>query len=495
MSRLTQSPAWRALEAHRIDAADLQIAGMFARDPRRTSRFSLEAGELFVDWSKQRITSDTLSRLLALAVQSDVMGWRRRLFAGEAVNNTEHRAALHAGLRADEAHASPEVLDVRRAMRGFVDAVLDGTVRGATGKPLTAVVNLGIGGSDSGPRLVAHALRGTGKSALTARFAANADPADLDAALECLDPATTLIVVASKTFGTVETINNARRARDWLRAALGEDAQKHFAAITASTEAALAFGIARDRVFPMQESIGGRFSVWSAVGLSAALTLGWDAFERLLAGARRMDEHFRDAPLEANLPVILALISVWNTNFLGAQSEAVLPYSERLRDLVGWLQQLVMESNGKSVDREDRSIDYTTAPVIWGGTGSSSQHSFHQLLHQGTRFVPVEFVIVADGEGDRASHDLLVANAIAQSAALMTGSDAGPPHRRSPGNRPSTTLLLKRLTPESLGQLLALYEPSELVPGRLDPAIDGVAAAEFTRYLSVVLSDIRTLLL
>lgn len=464
---LTSSPAWLALDAHRRDIADLRVTDLFAHDPQRASRFSIETGDLYADWSKQRVTGETLNRLLALAAQCDVDGWRRRLIAGEPVNSTEGRAALHIGLRADEAHASHEVRSARKSMRGFVDGVLRGELRGATGKAFTTVVNLGIGGSDAGPRLITHALRVTGNPALAARFAANVDPADLDAALEGLDPATTLITVVSKSFGTVETINNARRARDWLRSAPGADAHSHIAAVTGNTDAALAFGIAPDRIFRMQDSIGGRFSVWSAAGLSSALALGWDAFERLLAGARRMDEHFRDAPAEANLPVILALLSVWNTNFLGAQSEAVLPYSERLRDLVGWLQQLSMESNGKSADRDDRPVDYTTAPVIWGGTGSTSQHSFHQLLHQGTRLVPVEFVIVGETEGDRVSNELLVSNAIAQAAALMTGNSNGPPHRRSAGNRPSTTILLRRITPESLGQLLALYEHKTFVQGVL----------------------------
>ena len=467
MSRLTQSPAWLALEAHRHDIADQSLTGLFAADPERAARFSIECGDLFVDWSKQRVTERTMQLLRAFAVQSDVAGWRMRMFAGDAINNTENRAALHSALRDEDSVASAEVKSVRDSMRRFVEAVTSGEIRGARGAPFTAVVNLGIGGSDSGPRLVAHALQGLGNSGLTVRFAANADAADLDYALHGLDPATTLIVIASKTFGTVETINNARRAREWLRATLGASAETHLAAISANRAAALEFGVAQDRIFPMQDSVGGRFSVWSAVGLSAALALGWNTFERLLAGARAMDTHFRTAPIESNLPIVLALVSVWNTNFLGAQSEALLPYSERLRDLVSWMQQLSMESNGKSVDRDDNPIDYTTAPIIWGGTGSTSQHSFHQLLHQGTRFVPVEFVVLADYDGDSGSHDLLVANAIAQAAALMTGTRDGPPHRRSPGNRPSTTVVLRKLSPESLGQLLALYEHKTFVKGVL----------------------------
>ena len=467
MSRLTQSPAWIALEAHRHEIADQSLTGLFSADPGRGARFSIECGDLFVDWSKQRVTDKTMQLLRTFAVQSDVAGWRSRMFAGDAINSTEKRAALQSALRDEDSIATEDVRTVREQMRRFVESVIAGDIRGARGKPFAAVVNLGIGGSDSGPRLVAHALHGLGESGLTVRFTANADAADLNYALHGLDPATTLIVIASKTFGTVETINNARRAREWLRGTLGASAETHLAAITANRPAALDFGVATDRIFPMQDSIGGRFSVWSAVGLSAALALGWNSFERLLTGARAMDTHFRTAPLEANLPIVLALLSVWNTNFLGAQSEALLPYSERLRDLVSWLQQLSMESNGKSVDREDNPVDYTTAPIIWGGTGSTSQHSFHQLLHQGTRFVPVEFVVLADYDGDSGSHDLLVANAIAQAAALMTGAPDGQPHRRSPGNRPSTTIVLRKLTPESLGQLLALYEHRTFVNGVL----------------------------
>lgn len=405
MSKLTDSPAWRALGAHRRKLAGTRIEDLFAQDAQRAQRCSIEFGELYLDYSRHLVTEETLRRLLALAGQAGVQDWVRRMFAGEPINNTEDRPALHVALRADRSDfpeggdVMPQVREVRARMRALVGQARSGGLRGATGLPAQCMVNLGIGGSDLGPRMVCRALRAyrggrRGDSAtgsLQVRFAANIDPRDLDAALEGLDPRTTFFIVTSKTFTTAETLDNARRARAWLQAGLpaGADPGSHFIAVTAHAERAQAFGIAAERVFPIWDWVGGRFSLWSAVGLPVALAIGMDGFEALLEGARDMDAHFRTAPPERNLPVILALLSVWYTNFWGAQTHAVIPYCEDLRELPAYLQQLEMESNGKRVDRDGQPVDYATAPILWGASGTSSQHSFHQLLHQGTHLVPI----------------------------------------------------------------------------------------------------------
>jgi glucose-6-phosphate isomerase len=458
VSRLTASPAWRALAAHHRKISATPLASLFAADPSRAQAFAIEAGGILLDYSRHRVDAEGLRLLAALAEQAQVREWAGKMFAGEAINTTEGRPALHVALRAAEARA--EVRETRERMRSFVRE-LRGDAR------IKDVVNIGIGGSDLGPRMLTRALRRFRKGGPELHFVSNIDPADLDAALAGLAPETTLFIVASKSFTTAETLENAARARAWLEAGLGgrADLSRHFAAATANVAAAAALGVPRERVFPLWDWVGGRYSVWSAVGLPVALAIGMDTFDELLAGARAMDKHFRTAPLERNLPVVLALLEIWYVNFFGAQTRAVIPYSEDLRDLPAYLQQLEMESNGKRVDRDGNEVDYDTAPVVWGASGTPSQHSFHQLLHQGTRIVPVDFVVARE-EIPSAAQTALAANALAQAAALAFGhATPGAPHKALPGNRPSSVILLERLAPRAVGELVALYEHKVFVEG------------------------------
>ena len=474
MSKLVQSPAWQALAAHSRKLAGSSLRGLFDADPQRAQRFALDCGDILLDYSRQRIDAEALRLLLALAEAAQVPAWIQRLFAGERVNNTEDRAALHMALRSDRANfpqdgdVMPAVRAARARMRQFVETARGGGIKGATGRAITDIVNIGIGGSDLGPRMLVRALRRFGDGRLRLHFVANIDPADLEATLAGLSPETTFFIVASKSFTTAETLDNARRARVWLQNALGRSADlaRHFAAVTANEAGAAAVGAPPERIFPLWDWVGGRYSVWSAVGLPAALAAGMDKFDELLEGARMMDAHFESAPLDGNLPAILALIEIWNVNFLGARSRVVLPYSEDLRDFPAYLQQLEMESNGKRVDRDGGGVDYATAPVVWGAAGTPGQHSFHQLLHQGTEVVPAEFIVFAQPHGDAAAHAALAANALAQSAALAFGDPAPQaPHKALPGNRPSSVLLVKQFTPRALGQLIALYEHKVFVEG------------------------------
>jgi len=474
MSTLTRSPAWQALAAHREKLAKKNLRELFAADKSRAARFSLETDELFLDYSKHLIDPETMRLLCALASQAEVPEWAAKMFAGEPVNNTEIRAALHVALRSKSrvfpqaCDVMPEVRAARDQMRRFVDEARRGALTGARGHIITDIVNIGIGGSHLGPSMLVRALRRFHKPGLKLHFVANIDPADLDANVLGLNPDTTLFVVASKTFTTAETLDNARRARAWLTASTGETAQlsRHFAAVTGNPAGAAALGIPPERVFPMWDWVGGRYSVWSAVGLPVAVAIGMDAFEELLEGACAMDQHFQTAPLERNAPVILALLDIWYVNFLGAQSHAILPYSEDLREFPAYLQQLEMESNGKRVDREGNEVDYATAPVVWGAAGTPSQHSFHQMLHQGTHLVPVDFIVFAPGDNEPGADVALAANALAQSAALAFGNPApGAPHKALPGNRPSSMLLFRRLAPRELGELIALYEHKVFTEG------------------------------
>jgi glucose-6-phosphate isomerase len=454
VSELTRSAAWQALAAHQKRIAATTLAALFAADPSRAEAFSIESGEILLDYSKHRIDRETMRLLAALAAQAQVPRWIAKMFSGDPINNTEGRAALHVALRSREASfpAGRDVMaavrEARERMRRFVAE--------ARGGSITDVVNIGIGGSDLGPRMLTRALRAFQKPGLRLHFVSNIDPADLDAALADLSPETTLFIVASKSFTTAETLANAERARAWLGSA---GVSRHLAAVTANAAGAEALGVPAERVFPMWDWVGGRYSVWSAVGLPVALAAGMDAFEELLEGARAMDEHFRTAPLARNIPVVLALLEIWYVNFLGAQTRAVLPYSEDLRDLPAYLQQLEMESNGKRVDRDGNEVDYDTAPVVWGASGTPSQHSFHQLLHQGTRLVPVDFILAGREPG-------LAANALAQAAALAFG-DPRPdaPHKALPGSRPSSVIVLKQLAPHALGELIAMYEHKVFVEG------------------------------
>jgi glucose-6-phosphate isomerase len=474
MSTLTRSPAWQALAAHHKEIAKRSLPALFTADKSRAERFSLETDELFLDYSKHLIDPETMRLLCALALQAQVPAWTSRMFAGDPVNNTEMRAALHVALRSrnrvfpEARDVMPEVRSAHGQMRRFVDDARRGVLTGARGHTITDIVNIGIGGSHLGPSMLARALRRFHKPGLKVHFVANIDPADLEASVLGLNPDTTFFVVASKTFTTAETLDNARRARIWLAASIGESAQlsRHFAAVTANPKGAAALGIPPERVFPMWDWVGGRYSVWSAVGLPVAVAIGMEAFEELLEGACAMDQHFQTAPFERNAPVILALLDIWYVNFLGAQTHAILPYSEDLREFPAYLQQLEMESNGKRVDREGNEVDYATAPVVWGAAGTPSQHSFHQMLHQGTHLVPVDFIVFAPGDEGPGAEAALAANALAQSAALAFGNPApGAPHKALPGNRPSSMLLFRRLAPRALGELIALYEHKVFTEG------------------------------
>ncbi len=491
MSTLTESPAWLALRQHAEQVASGRIAALFAADAQRPQRFSAEGAGLFLDYSKQHADPQALDLLLALARQQDLQGWIGRMFAGEAINQSEHRAAFHVALRAprdaalrvDGVDVMEQVHGVLDRMCAFAEQIRSGAWLGATGRPITDVVNIGIGGSDLGPRMVCRALA-VQADGPRMHFVANVDGAQLISALHGLEPATTLFIITSKTFTTLETMTNAGAARSWLVAALGEAAvSRHFVAVSTNRAAVAKFGIDAANVFEFWDWVGGRYSLWSAVGLSIVVAVGPARFRDLLAGAHAMDEHFRGTPPERNLPVLLGLLSVWNHNFLGsrfgARSQVVAAYAQDLEYFVPWLQQLEMESNGKSVDREGQPVDLATTPALWGDVGTNGQHAFFQMLHQGAVIHPVDFVLPL-----RAAHPLqdqqqpmLIANCLAQSAALMLGKTAAQvraelqakgltgaaleqavPPRVFAGNRPSNTILLPQLDPYHLGAVLALYE-------------------------------------
>jgi glucose-6-phosphate isomerase len=489
---IEQHPAWAALVAHHRAIRSSRMRELFAADPDRAKRFTGQFDGLRLDYSKNRITDDTMGLLFDLARAADVAAKIQRLVRGEIVNTSENRPALHTALRQPEGSilvkgtdVIPEVRAVRERIRRFVTAVRDGTWRGHTGARITDVVHIGIGGSDLGPRMVAEVLRPVSPGPLRVQFVSGLDDAQFADVVVGLDPATTLVVIASKSFTTIETASNTALARQWLLAALKSEQAltRHVVAVSSNVAAAKRFGLTDEQIFPMWDWVGGRYSLWSAVGLPAALAIGMDEFDRLLAGARAMDEHFQTARLEENLPVILGLLGLWYVNFFGAETEAVLPYDFRLRLLPAWLQQLDMESNGKSVDRNGQPVPYTTAPIIWGGSGNDGQHAYYQLLHQGTRLVPADFIVAAEGGPHR---DLLVANCFAQTEALMKGRDADEsmaeltaagvtgvalaallPHKLVPGNRPTNTILMKRLDAATLGSLLALYEHKVFVQGAI----------------------------
>lgn len=475
-------PEWRRLTEHRAALAGARLRELFDADPARGQTLGVEAAGLYLDYAKQRLTAETVELLAALAAARGLPAAIEALFAGEPVNRSENRAAWHTALRAGDA-APAYVREALADMAAFVDAVRRGEWRGFSGEPVTDVVNIGIGGSDLGPRLVCDALADRGARP-KAHFAANVDPAELDDLLAGLRPANTLFVVASKSFTTAETLANARAARAWLAAAgaAGETLLRHFVAVTADPEAAAAFGVARS--FELQEWVGGRFSLWSAVGLPIALSLGMSAFNELLAGARAMDEHFRHAPAARNLPVLLGLIGVWNRNFLGLAGQVTVPYARRLALLPDWQQQVEMESNGKSVTPEGGDVPVATVPQVWGGVGSNAQHAFFQMLHQGTEILAVDFILpLPTGSADERERQR-VAHCLAQGEALMRGLDGdesrrmlaaeglagselerAAAQRRCPGDRPSNTLLLPRLDAGSLGALLAAYEHKVYVQG------------------------------
>ncbi len=495
MSRLTASPAWQALLAHHEGMAERHMRDMFAADPRRFDKFSLALEGMLVDYSKHRISEETFGLLCDLARQADVEGWRERMFRGERINWTENRAVLHTALRnrsgapvyLDGKDVMPEVLGVLARMRRFSEAVRSGEWKGHTGKPIASVVNIGIGGSDLGPYMVCEALHPYGQPGLTMHFVSNVDGTQITETLKRCDPQTTLFVVASKTFTTQETLTNARTARQWLVGALGSEAAvaRHFVAVSTNEAAVREFGIDTANMFGFWDWVGGRYSLWSAIGLPIALFIGMDAFEELLGGAYAMDTHFRTAPLERNLPVILGMLGVWYMNFFGARSHAILPYDQYLHRFPAYFQQGDMESNGKRVDRDGNVVDYATGPVIWGEPGTNGQHAFYQLIHQGTQLIPLDFIASVETHnpvGDH--HRILLSNFFAQPEALMRGRTEAEaqaeleaaglsgealqsllPHKVFPGNQPSTSILLDKLTPRTLGMLIALYEHKIFVQG------------------------------
>lgn len=467
----TQRPAWKALERHATAMAGLHLRQLFSADPNRFAQYALPAGGLLLDYSKQRVNAETMGLLRQYAETAQLSEWRQRMVAGELINHTEGRAARHMDLRRGES-APPEVRAVLAHMARFCDQVHRGEWRGFSGERLTDVVNIGIGGSDLGARMATRALRAHQMPGIEVHFVSNVDGSDLGGKLSKLDPHTTLFIVSSKTFTTVETLTNARTARDWLVAAAGDEkaVEKHFVAVSTNREASRRFGIAPENVFEFWDWVGGRFSLWSAIGLPLALAVGYANFERLLEGARVMDTHFCSAPAEANLPLTLALLALWNTNFLGADVQAVLPYSQSLVFLPAYLQQLEMESNGKQMGRDGLPVGTATNPILWGEAGTNGQHSFFQLIHQGGRLMPCDFILLAEADYPLPGHhEQLMAHCLAQSAALAFGQTADEaralgtpetlvPYKVFPGNQPSSTLILPRLDPHTLGQLLAMYE-------------------------------------
>ncbi len=479
-TRLKERPEWRALEEHYREIRDLHLRELFAGDPSRADRFSLSAGDLFLDYSKNRITEETVRLLLALAESSGLAGGIEAMFRGEKINRTEDRAVLHTALRAGEGEeivvdgedVVPAVRRVLERMCSFAGRVRSGEWKGFTGKPIRNVVNIGIGGSDLGPAMAAEALRSYADPRLSVRFVSNVDGTHFAETVRDLDPAETLFVICSKTFTTQETITNALTAREWLVAGLGDPkaVASHFVAVSTNAEKVEEFGIDTANMFEFWDWVGGRYSLASAIGLSLMISIGEENFRDLLAGLRTMDRHFRTAPPAENMPVILALVGIWYNNFFRAQSYAVLPYDQYLSRLPAYLQQLDMESNGKSVDREGREVDYQTGPIVWGEPGTNGQHAFYQLIHQGTKLVPADFIGFRRSRNPLSDHHRkLLANLVAQPEALAFGKTADQvraegveerlvPFKTFPGNRPTNTILAEELTPSVLGQLIALYE-------------------------------------
>jgi glucose-6-phosphate isomerase len=501
MRPLHQSAAFKALKAHHRQVVRLHLRKLFADDPARFEKFSLRVGDILIDYSKNRITQETMQLLLALARAAKVQRWRDRMFAGQRINCTEDRAVLHVALRGSEDQGLViDGVSVRQAvdqvlakMERFVDRVRGGQWLGYSGRRITDVVNIGIGGSDLGPLMVTEALRPCASPDLRAHFVSNVDGTHIAETLKKVRPESTLFLIASKTFTTQETLANAHTAKRWLLDAAGEDSAvaSHFVAISTATEKVKAFGIDPDNMFEFWDWVGGRYSLWSAIGLSIALNIGMENFRALLAGARQMDEHFRSAPLEANAPVILALLGVWYNNFFGAQTHAILPYDQYLHRFAAYFQQGDMESNGKSVTRDGRPVAWQTGPVVWGEPGTNGQHAFYQLIHQGTKLIPCDFLAPAMSQNPIGRdnpvgehHRLLLSNFFAQTEALMRGKTADEaraelkkegktaaqirkllPHKVFEGNRPTNSILFTKLDPRTLGALVALYEHKIFVQG------------------------------
>ncbi|WP_405971437.1 glucose-6-phosphate isomerase [Streptomyces sp. NBC_00988] len=491
-TRLNQTPEWTALAKHREELGEVQLRELFAADPGRGTGYTLKVGDLHLDYSKHLVTDETLRLLHALAAAADVFGLRDAMFRGEKINVTEDRAVLHTALRAprdavvevDGENVVPQVHAVLDKMAGFADRVRSGEWSGHTGKRIRNVVNIGIGGSDLGPAMAYEVLRSFTDRGLTVRFVSNVDGADLHEATRDLDPAETLFIIASKTFTTIETITNATSARDWLLTELkaGQDAvAKHFVALSTNAGKVSEFGIDTANMFEFWDWVGGRYSFDSAIGLSLMIAIGPDRFREMLDGFHLVDEHFRTAPAESNVPLLLGLLGVWYGNFHDTQSHAVLPYSHYLSKFTAYLQQLDMESNGKYVGRDGQEVDWQTGPVVWGTPGTNGQHAYYQLIHQGTKLIPADFIGFAEpvaelSDGLKAQHDLLMANFFAQTQALAFGKTPDEvraegvaeelvPHKTFKGNHPTTTILARELTPSVLGQLIALYEHKVFVQG------------------------------
>jgi len=496
MSALTESVAWKALDAHYASIKKQTMRELFNQNPGRFEEFSLHLEDLLFDYSKNRISSETIELLVKLAEQANVKAWVERMFSGERINITENRAVLHVALRnrknspilVDGENVMPKINAVLAKMRDFTESVRNGTWKGYTGKEIRHIVNIGIGGSDLGPVMVTEALRPYWKEGLSVHFVSNVDGTDIAEKLRRVDPETTLFLVASKTFTTQETMANARTARAWLIEKLGAQnaVRNHFVALSTNGKAVAEFGIDPNNMFEFWDWVGGRYSLWSAIGASIACVIGMDKFEELLSGAHDVDEHFRTAPLAKNIPVIMALLGIWYANFFGAKSQAILPYDQYLHRFAAYLQQADMESNGKCVDRESHPIkDYTTGPILWGEPGTNGQHAFYQLIHQGTELIPADFLMPLNSQNPLGEHHtLLASNCFAQTEALMRGKTADEasaelvksgmtasrieqlvPHKVFEGNRPTNTLLFDRLTPRTLGRLIALYEHKIFVQG------------------------------
>lgn len=492
---LLDLPAWKALSEHWLNVRDVHMRDLFDADPLRFEKFSVKFNDILLDFSKNRITEETINLLTELARESELEKWIGKMFSGELINHTEKRAALHTALRnrsdspvlVDGKDVMPEIHQVLDRMESISNTIRHGEWKGFSDRNIIDVVNLGVGGSDLGPVMVTEALRPYGKSGLRVHFVSNVDPSHICDTLSNLNPETTLFIVSSKSFTTQDTLENAKTARDWLlETARDEDAvAKHFIAVAANTQAAVEFGIAEENILEMWDWVGGRYSLWSSIGLSIAIYIGMDRFKALLEGAFEMDEHFRTAPFEKNLPVILALLGVWYNNFFHADSYAVLPYDQHLHRFPAFLQQVDMESNGKSVTRSGKQVDYSTGPIVWGELGITGQHAFYQSLHQGTKLVPTDFMVPIESlnpVGDH--HTILLSNFFAQTQALTRGRtkeearveleaeglsaediDRLVPYKVFKGNKPSNTILFRALTPRTLGSIIAMYEHKIFVQG------------------------------
>ncbi len=487
-------PEWQSLIRHYTDLKYTSMREEFALDSGRFKRFTIECDGLLLDYSKNRITKETIDKLIKLAKSVDMPNWIERMYSGEAINHTEDRAVLHIALRnrsntpimVDGEDVMPEINAVLAQMKRFCDQVHSGEWQGFSGKKMTDIVNIGIGGSDLGPAMICDALEPYEVEGMSVHFVSNVDGTDLSTTLEKLNPETTLFVVASKTFTTQETLTNAESARSWfLKSGSQQDVAKHFVAVSTNAKAVAEFGIDTDNMFEIWDWVGGRYSLWSAIGLPIALYTGMENFERLLDGGHAMDNHFRNQPLEKNMPVIMGMLGVWYVNFFGSQTHAIVPYDHSLARFPNHMQQLDMESNGKVTNREGQRISYKTGPVIWGTPGTNGQHAYFQLIHQGTQLIPVDFVLPVNSHYPESDHQsILLANGLAQSEALMKGKNAEEvraelvkdgfegealeallPHKVFPGNRPSNTLIFPKLTPEMLGKLVALYEHKVFVQG------------------------------